>query len=149
MMTAEQLRAARAILRFDQKILAERAGVSTETIKRLERQDGLLQANFDTLRRVKEALELAGVVFTDGGKDIGPSVGPAIDRLTALIEQFNHHFATTWNLAKEIQELTRNDPQLRVSKPQMSLVESIASNYNLKRSYQWRGRSKGGAREKP
>jgi transcriptional regulator with XRE-family HTH domain len=149
MMTAEQLRAARAILRLEQKTLAERAGISVETIKRLERQNGLLQAKFDTIRRLREALELAGAGFAGGGKDIGPSVGPAIDRLTALIEQFNHHFATTWNLAKEIQELTRNDPQLQVSKPQISLIESIASNYRLKRSYQWRGRSKGGAREKP
>ena len=35
MLTAEQLRAARAILRLEQKTLAERAGVSVETIKSL------------------------------------------------------------------------------------------------------------------
>jgi transcriptional regulator with XRE-family HTH domain len=147
MMTAEQLRAARAILRLEQKILAERAGISVETIKRLERQNGPLQANFDTIRRLRTALELAGVGFAGGGKDIGPSVGPAVDRLAVLIEQIDHHITTAWNLAKELQELTWNDPQLQASVPKdvASLAEGILSTFHIKRSRQWRGRWKGGA----
>jgi transcriptional regulator with XRE-family HTH domain len=147
MITAEQLRAARAILRLDQKTLAERAGVSVETIKRLEHQNGLLQANFDTIRRLKEALELAGVGFAHGGKDIGPSVGPALDRLAVLIEQIDRHVVTAWNFAKELQELTRNDPQLQASIPKdtASVVESLISNFRIRRSHRWRGRSKGHA----
>jgi len=147
MLTAEQLRAARAILRLEQKTLAERAGVSVETIKRLEHQTGLLQANFDTIRRLKEALKLAGVEFAGGGKDIGPSVGPAVDRLAVLIEQIDHHVIIAWNLAKELQDLTRNDAELQASVPKemASVVEALISNFRIKRSFQWRGRSKGGA----
>jgi hypothetical protein len=35
MLTSEQVRAVRALLRCDQSLLAEKAGVSVETIKRL------------------------------------------------------------------------------------------------------------------
>jgi transcriptional regulator with XRE-family HTH domain len=39
-MAAEQLRAARAMLRWDQRQIAAKADVSPETIKRLEKMDG-------------------------------------------------------------------------------------------------------------
>jgi DNA-binding XRE family transcriptional regulator len=140
MMTADQLRGARAILRLDQKTLAKRADISVETIKRLERQNGPLQAHFDTIRRLKETLEFAGAEFDDGGRGKSPGVRLAVDQVAALIEQFTHHFVTAWNLAKEIHELTRNDPQIQVP-PE---VKSLLFNYTLTRSYQWRGRPKGG-----
>jgi transcriptional regulator with XRE-family HTH domain len=64
MLTSEQVRAARALLRWDQSVLAERAGVSVETIKRLERMDGpLLETRSSTLVAIERALETAGVVF--------------------------------------------------------------------------------------
>jgi len=138
-MTADQLRGARAILRLDQKTLAKRANISVETIKRLERQNGPLQAHFDTIRRLKEALECAGAEFDDGGRGKSPGVRLAVDQVGALLELFDHHLVTAWNLAKEIEELARNDPQVQVPWE----VKSVLSNYNVKRSYQWRGRSKG------
>jgi transcriptional regulator with XRE-family HTH domain len=64
MLTSEQLRAARALKRFDQKELAVLAGVSVETIKRLEKTDGpLLSATGTTLAAIRAALEAAGVIF--------------------------------------------------------------------------------------
>lgn len=66
-MTSDQLRAARAILRWDQKSLAERSGVSIPTIKRLEAQDGMISANTPTLAAIRAALEMAGVRFVDNG----------------------------------------------------------------------------------
>ena len=42
--TGEQIRAARAILRMEQTTLAAKAGVSVETVKRLEKFDGPLEA---------------------------------------------------------------------------------------------------------
>lgn len=75
-MTSEQLRAARAILRWEQRTLAERSGVSTPTIKRLEAQDGVISANAPTLQALRTALESAGVVFLDAGATTpgGPGV---------------------------------------------------------------------------
>ena len=61
MMTAAQLRAARALLGIDQKTLAERAGVSVPTIQRMEASDGNVRGIVETLTKVIEALNAAGV----------------------------------------------------------------------------------------
>lgn len=61
MMTAAQLRAARALLGIDQKTLAKMAGVSLPTIQRMEASDGNVRGIVDTLTRVIEALNGAGV----------------------------------------------------------------------------------------
>jgi transcriptional regulator with XRE-family HTH domain len=65
-MTAEQLRAARAMLRWDQAQIAAKADVSVETIKRLEKMDGpLLDTRGATVAAIRKAFERAGVAFTD------------------------------------------------------------------------------------
>lgn len=63
MLTGEQLRAARAMLKMEQGELAELSGVSVETIKRLERLDGPLSANSMTLVGLQQALEGEGAIF--------------------------------------------------------------------------------------
>ena len=67
MLTAEQVRGARAMLRLEQSALAKAAGVSVETIKRLESQDGpLLSGRAATINAIENALIKAGVEFTNG-----------------------------------------------------------------------------------
>ena len=61
MITAAQLRAARALRGIDQKTLAEEAGVSLATIQRMESSDGNVRGVVDTLIKVIEALDQAGV----------------------------------------------------------------------------------------
>jgi len=61
MITAPQLRAARALLGIDQKRLAEMAGVSVPTIQRMEASRGNVRGVVETLTRVIEALDLAGI----------------------------------------------------------------------------------------
>lgn len=61
MMTAAQLRAARALLGIDQKTLADMASVSLPTIQRMEASDGNVRGIVDTLTKVIEALNAAGV----------------------------------------------------------------------------------------
>ncbi len=61
MLSAAQLRAARALIGLDQKTLAERSGVSLPTIQRMEASDGNVRGNVDTLTKVVAALEAAGV----------------------------------------------------------------------------------------
>ena len=63
MLSSDQIRGARAVLRLSQADLARAASVSLETIKRLEAMDGELKVRLDTLTRIKEALEKAGVEF--------------------------------------------------------------------------------------
>src|SRR4051812_16142013 len=59
--TGSQLRAARAITRMDQGLLAEKARVGVNTIRRLEAVDGELRATLATVRKLEQALEAAGV----------------------------------------------------------------------------------------
>jgi transcriptional regulator with XRE-family HTH domain len=111
MVTAEQLRAARAILRLDQKTLAKKTGLSVETIKRLERLEGPLQANSDTVRRLKLALELAGVEFVDEHEVAGVRVVPA-DRAAVLMDEIRHHVTIAREAAVDLADLVRDDEQL-------------------------------------
>lgn len=61
MITAQQIRAARALLGIDQRQLATLAGVSTPTIQRMEASEGQVRGVVDTLVKVVTALEGAGV----------------------------------------------------------------------------------------
>lgn len=61
MITSAQMRAARALLGIDQKKLAELAGVSVPTIQRMEASKGNVRGVVETLTRVVEALDRAGV----------------------------------------------------------------------------------------
>lgn len=62
-MDSEQLRAARALLRWSQQDLSERCGVSVPTIKRLEAMDGEISGHSSTIRSIEQTLVAAGVLF--------------------------------------------------------------------------------------
>lgn len=67
MLTSAQLRAARALLGLDQKDLAELARVSLPTIQRMEASSGNVRGVVDTLVKVVEALDRAGVELIGEG----------------------------------------------------------------------------------
>jgi transcriptional regulator with XRE-family HTH domain len=73
LLTSEQLRAARAILRLEQRGLSDVSKVSIATIKRLEAARGELVANRPTIAALQHALEAAGIVFI-GENGGGPGV---------------------------------------------------------------------------
>lgn len=77
MITAAQIRAARALLGMDQRRLAEAAGLSLPTIQRMEASDGQVRGNVDSLVKVVDALERVGVeligegtVSAEGGRGV-------------------------------------------------------------------------------
>jgi transcriptional regulator with XRE-family HTH domain len=61
MMTAAQLRAARALAGLDQRTLAARSGLSAPTIQRMEASDGVVRGNVDSLTKLIAALDACGV----------------------------------------------------------------------------------------
>ena len=76
MITAPQLRAARALLGIDQVILAERAQLSVPTIQRMEASDGLIRGNVDSLTKIVRALEDLGIeLIGEGGSSSGVGRG--------------------------------------------------------------------------
>ena len=73
MITAEQIRGARAMLRWSAKQLAEQAGLSWPTVQRMESTQGVPSGLSKNLELVQRALEDAGVIFIDED-ELGPGV---------------------------------------------------------------------------
>ena len=61
MISANQLKAARALLNIDQRQLAELADLSVPTIQRMEASDGVIRGNVDSLMKLVSALDNAGI----------------------------------------------------------------------------------------
>jgi transcriptional regulator with XRE-family HTH domain len=75
--TAPQLRAARALLGIDQRRLAELSGLSVPTIQRMEASETIIRGNVDSAMKLIAALEAAGIeligegmVSRDGGRGV-------------------------------------------------------------------------------
>ena len=76
MITASQMRAARALAGLDQKQLAERSGMSLPTIQRMEASDGVIRSNVDSLMKLVGALDAAGIeLIGDGAASTGSGRG--------------------------------------------------------------------------
>jgi transcriptional regulator with XRE-family HTH domain len=67
MITAGQMRAARALLALDQRGLAELSGLSLPTIQRMEASDGVVRGNVDSLMKLVGALSAAGLELIGDG----------------------------------------------------------------------------------
>jgi predicted transcriptional regulator len=67
LITPEQIRAARALLRLEQAALAQSAGISVITLRRLEDRHGLAKVAPATVEVVRKVLEKAGAEFIDRG----------------------------------------------------------------------------------
>lgn len=66
MITSAQIRAARGLLDWSRRELAEKSGVSFASMMRLESFDGVPSSNVKTLEAIKTAFENAGVEFIGG-----------------------------------------------------------------------------------
>ena len=64
MITSDQIRAARALLKWSGKDLAEKSGVGFSTIMKMESEPGVPNSNFKTFEAIRKAFEEAGVEFT-------------------------------------------------------------------------------------
>ncbi|MBX3517680.1 MAG: helix-turn-helix transcriptional regulator [Rhodospirillales bacterium] len=77
MISAAQLKAARALLGIDQRQLAEASGLSLPTIQRMEASDGTIRGNVDSLVKLTEALSTLGVELIAAGAP-SPSGGRGV-----------------------------------------------------------------------
>ncbi|MDI6026723.1 helix-turn-helix transcriptional regulator [Corticibacterium sp. UT-5YL-CI-8] len=76
MLTGSQIRAARALLKWSGRDLAERSGVSYPALQRAEAVDDMPNMQTRNLAAIKTALESGGALFIDGpySGDGGPGV---------------------------------------------------------------------------
>lgn len=76
MITANQLKAARALLNIDQRQTADLADLSVPTIQRMEASDGVIRGNVDSLMKLVSALENAGIeLINPGGQSLAGGRG--------------------------------------------------------------------------
>ncbi|WP_448190684.1 helix-turn-helix domain-containing protein [Azospirillum sp. sgz301742] len=97
MITPDQIRAARALLRLEQRELAERAHVSVATLRRLEAAEAVSAVSPETLGQVRQALEGAGVQFIYGGvrrlgKRNPEEAAERKRRIREIVDEFNNKY---------------------------------------------------------
>ena len=73
MITSCQIRAARALVNWSARELAEKSGLGVATIRRMELADGVPSSNAQTLDLVRKVMESVGVEFIGSPED-GPGV---------------------------------------------------------------------------
>jgi transcriptional regulator with XRE-family HTH domain len=89
MITAAQMRAARALLGIDQRQLAELSDVSLPTIQRMEASEGNVRGVVETLTKVIEAFDAAGVeLIGENTRSLGDGRGVRFKHPAALNEAF-------------------------------------------------------------
>ena len=83
MITAAQMRAARALSGIDQRTLADLSGLSVPTIQRMEASEGVIRGNVNSLMKLIAALDQAGIdligdsaVSRDGGRGVRLKAAP-------------------------------------------------------------------------
>lgn len=70
-MYSPQIRAARGLLDWTQEDLAQKSGVSSRTVKRLEEGQGFAAGQHESVALIQQAMERAGVVFLSEPGQIG------------------------------------------------------------------------------
>jgi len=91
MITAAQLRAARALLGIDQRDLSKLCGLSVPTIQRMEASDGVIRGNVDSLMKLTAALDKAGLeLIGEGAASAGGGRG-------VRLKTRNAETGTTWS----------------------------------------------------
>jgi transcriptional regulator with XRE-family HTH domain len=73
LITSAQIRAARALLKWSGKDLAEKSGLGFSTLMRLESLEGVPGTHVKTIEAIKRAVEEAGVEFI-GSPESGAGV---------------------------------------------------------------------------
>ena len=84
MISAGQLRAARALLGIDQRDLADLSDLSVPTIQRMEASNGVIRGNVDSLMKLVAALDAAGIeLIGEGALSQGGGRGVRLKALSA------------------------------------------------------------------
>lgn len=69
MISSEQIRAARALIRWSALDLAQNSGIGVATIRRIEMADGIPSSNAKTLDQIQKTFEAAGIEFVGTPED--------------------------------------------------------------------------------
>jgi transcriptional regulator with XRE-family HTH domain len=99
MISAAQLRAARALLGIDQRQLADLCDLSVPTIQRMEASEDVVRGNVDSLMKLIGALEKSGVeLINDGGVSQSGGRGVRLKTSTKVTDPYRRKISTAPDL---------------------------------------------------
>ncbi|MGA3342990.1 MAG: hypothetical protein ABSD11_20965 [Methylocella sp.] len=107
-LSSEQIRAARALLRWEQKRLSEAASIPLQTIKRLETKPGALSAYGTTIDALCTALEKAGIEFI---AENGGGAGVRLKKTAKGIKELTQEIDTLEDKISSIPTPTKPSPE--------------------------------------
>jgi transcriptional regulator with XRE-family HTH domain len=138
-LTSEQLRAARALLRWEQKDLAEASGISLPAIKRFETIPGPLAAQSRTIEAIRAAFEAAGVEFTNGDQ-----LGVRLKKTAKGIEEISHEIAVLEDKISSIPASSEPSPEAGMNVMRKAVAKNDLAKLKTRRARITRrpGRSK-------
>ncbi len=84
MLVSHQIRAARGFLNWSTRVLAERAALGISTVYRMERAGGPVTSNTESVRRVQQVLERAGIEFLADEHGLGVRLKAPLDAVTRV-----------------------------------------------------------------
>ncbi len=84
MLVSHQIRAARGFLNWSARVLAEQAGIGMLTVYRMERAGVPLTSNTESVRRVRDVLERAGIEFHADHDGLGVRLKATSDAMTRV-----------------------------------------------------------------
>jgi transcriptional regulator with XRE-family HTH domain len=90
--SAGQMRAARALLSIDQRELAQLSGLSVPTIQRMEASEDVIRGNVDSLMKLIAALGAAGIeLIGEGAVSQGGGRGVRLNSQPANTKRHRQH----------------------------------------------------------
>jgi hypothetical protein len=130
-LTADQLRAARAMLRKDQSALAVASRVSVETIKRLEGMQGQLsETRVAPINAIQAALEKAGVEFI---AENGGGAGVRLKKRAKGVEEISQQIDALEDKISSIPASTEPSPEAAMNKMRKAVAESDLTKLKTRR----------------
>ena len=148
MLVSHQIRAARGFLNWSARVLAERAGIGMLTVYRMERAGGPLTGNNESVRRVQDVLERAGIEFHTDHDGLGVRLAGTRDasrwarrmrlmeRVVGLDPQFAGGYATMseW-LALQARQGQSASPEADVERAFQLAQKAVAVDPTFARSH--------------
>jgi hypothetical protein len=130
MITSEQVKAARGLLRWDQKDLSAASGISLPAIKRLEQMPGPLAAQSRTVEAIIAAFEKSGVEFIS---ENGNGAGVRLKKRAKCVEEISQQIDVLENRISSMPAPTTPSPEAAMNTMRKAVAENNVAKLKARR----------------
>jgi len=130
MISSEQVRAARGLIRWEQKDLSAASGISLPSIKRLEQIPGPLAAQSRTVEAIIAAFRKAGVEFI---AENGGGLGVRLKKTAKGVEEISHEIDALEGKISSMPAPTEPSPEGAMNTMRKAVAESDLTKLKTRR----------------